>query len=130
MWACVTEVAALRRDAVSFADAVLVRRASRNIVTPGAWAQVEYRYWACLFDDVEYAWYYLYIDRRVEYTRNGKLHRTDGPALEFPRGCKEWWINGMRHRSNGPAIETCYGVKYWCIDGKPLRTEEAMAQYM
>lgn len=26
------------------------------------------------------------------------LHREDGPAIEYPDGCKEWFINGKRHR--------------------------------
>ena len=25
---------------------------------------------------------------------NGKRHRTDGPALEYSDGSKEWYING------------------------------------
>jgi len=24
---------------------------------------------------------------------NGKLHREDGPAIEFSNGNKEWWLN-------------------------------------
>ena len=24
---------------------------------------------------------------------NGKLHREDGPAVEWPNGNKEWWLN-------------------------------------
>jgi len=27
--------------------------------------------------------------------RNGKLHRLDGPAVDYP-GQKEWWINDVR----------------------------------
>jgi hypothetical protein len=25
---------------------------------------------------------------------NDKLHREDGPAVEYPDGTKEWWLNG------------------------------------
>ena len=25
---------------------------------------------------------------------NGELHRTDGPAVEYPNGDKYWWFNG------------------------------------
>ena len=25
---------------------------------------------------------------------NGKLHREDGPAIEWANGDKEWWLNG------------------------------------
>ena len=27
---------------------------------------------------------------------NGKLHRTDGPAVERANGDKVWWMNGIR----------------------------------
>ena len=27
---------------------------------------------------------------------NGKLHRKDGPAVEYEDGYKAWWINGER----------------------------------
>ena len=27
---------------------------------------------------------------------NGQLHRTDGPAVIYPDGTKEYWINGQR----------------------------------
>jgi len=44
---------------------------------------------------------------------NGKLHRTDGPAVEKPNGQKEWFINGRRHRADGPAIEHPNGGVEW-----------------
>ena len=28
---------------------------------------------------------------------NDKLHRTDGPAVEYPDGSKFWYLNGKRH---------------------------------
>jgi hypothetical protein len=28
-----------------------------------------------------------------EWWIHGKLHRIDGPAIEYPSGRKEWWIN-------------------------------------
>ena len=40
---------------------------------------------------------------------NGKLHREDGPAVEWSNGSKEWWLNGELHREDGPAVE--------CVDG-------------
>lgn len=33
-----------------------------------------------------------------------RLHRTDGPAVEWSNGDKEWWQHGLRHRVDGPAI--------------------------
>ena len=32
------------------------------------------------------------------YYVNNKLHREDGPAIEYTNGGKEWYINGKRHR--------------------------------
>ena len=26
--------------------------------------------------------------------QNGKLHRVDGPAIEWANGDRQWWING------------------------------------
>ena len=31
-----------------------------------------------------------------EWYQNGKLHRVDGPAVEYANGHKEWWINGVQ----------------------------------
>jgi hypothetical protein len=28
------------------------------------------------------------------WTLNGKLHREDGPAVEWPNGQKEWYLHG------------------------------------
>ena len=36
---------------------------------------------------------------------NGKLHRSDGPAIEYANGNKYWYLNGKLYRINGPAIE-------------------------
>jgi len=50
-----------------------------------------------------------------------KLHRLDGPAVEWFDGSKEWWINGKRHRLDGPAIEYSNGSKEWWVNGKQHR---------
>ena len=52
--------------------------------------------------------------------QNGKLHRTDGPAVELADGEKYWYQNGERHRTDGPAIERTNGYKYWYQNGKEL----------
>ena len=50
---------------------------------------------------------------------NGKLHRENGPALEFADGSKEWWfINGKLHREDGPAVDYGDGFKCWFIGGE------------
>jgi hypothetical protein len=48
---------------------------------------------------------------------NGKLHREDGPAIEYADDTKVWFINGKRHREDGPAVEWVDGGKCWYING-------------
>jgi hypothetical protein len=55
---------------------------------------------------------------------NGKLHREDGPAIEYASGTKEWFLNGKQHREDGPAIEYPSGDKYWRLNGKEVTEEE------
>jgi NADPH-dependent ferric siderophore reductase len=31
---------------------------------------------------------------RTEWFLNGKLHREDGPAVEWADGSRSWWLNG------------------------------------
>jgi hypothetical protein len=49
---------------------------------------------------------------------NDQRHRTDGPAIEFADGSKEWWLNGQRHRTDGPAVEWANGDKSWFLNGR------------
>jgi hypothetical protein len=48
---------------------------------------------------------------------NGKLHRENGPAVEFTNGDKSWYINGKWHREDGPAVEHADGYKWWFLNG-------------
>jgi hypothetical protein len=48
---------------------------------------------------------------------DGRLHRTDGPAIEWSDGHKQWWLNGHLHRTDGPAVETVTGYKFWYLHG-------------
>lgn len=50
------------------------------------------------------------------YYKDGKLHREDGPAVEFSNGTKEWYLKGKLHRENGPAIEYKNGDKRFFIN--------------
>ena len=50
------------------------------------------------------------------YYKEGKLHREDGPAIEFPDGGKHWFKDGNHHRVNGPAVEYSSGCKEWWVD--------------
>jgi len=51
----------------------------------------------------------------------GKIHRTDGPAVVWASGTKEWFKNGQRHRTGGPAIVEVDGGKLWFKNGKRHR---------
>ena len=55
---------------------------------------------------------------------NDKLHREDGPAIEFGDGSKWWFLNGKFHREDGPAVEYADGTKGWCLNGKELTQAE------
>ena len=48
---------------------------------------------------------------------DNKLHRTDGPAVEYTDGDKHWYLYGKCHRTDGPAIEHADGYKRWYLDG-------------
>jgi hypothetical protein len=52
------------------------------------------------------------------YDDNSKLHRVDGPALEYANGDKYWCINGELHRVDGPALEYIDGTKAWYLNGQ------------
>ena len=55
---------------------------------------------------------------------DGKLHRVGGPAIEYRSGSKEWFLYGNLHRIDGPAMDRVDGSKHWCIDGKSYFEEE------
>jgi hypothetical protein len=63
------------------------------------------------------------LNNRIEHRLNGKLHRTDGPAIEWANGTKEWWLNGKRHRIDGPAVEYADGTKLWYLNDKLHRVD-------
>jgi len=56
---------------------------------------------------------------------NGKLHREDGPAVEYENGYKAWFLNDVRHREDGPAVEWADGSKSWYLRGS--RYEDVFA---
>ena len=61
-----------------------------------------------------------YSDGSKEWWLNGQLHRADGPAVEYSDGTKKWFLHGQRHRDNGPAIERSNGYKEWWLNGQLL----------
>ena len=66
----------------------------------------------------------IYDNGNKYWYLNGKLHRTDGPAIEYANGDKHWYLNGKCHRTDGPAVEYADGNKYWYINGKEYSEEE------
>ncbi len=71
----------------------------------------------------------VYEDGHKEWRINGKLHREDGPAIEYPNGDKEWYINGKHHREDGPAIELHDGHKEWRINGELHREDGPAVEF-
>ena len=57
---------------------------------------------------------------------NGKLHREDGPAIEYANGSKFWYLNDKLHREDGPAVEYADGDKHWYLNGKNYSEQEFM----
>ena len=53
-----------------------------------------------------------------------RKHRTDGPAVEWASGTKEWYQDDLRHRVDGPAIEYANGSKRWFINGAEMTEAE------
>jgi len=60
---------------------------------------------------------------KVWKNSEGKLHRTDGPAVECSNGTKYWYVNNMCHRLDGPAIEFSNGTQYWYVNDMLHRTD-------
>lgn len=53
---------------------------------------------------------------------DGKHHRLDGPAIEYPGGGMDWYVNGKRHRLCAPASES-FGAKLWYFEDKLHRED-------
>lgn len=73
---------------------------------------------------------------RIEYHLNGKLHRVDGPALEYGHGPKMWFLDGTFHRTDGPAVEYPGMLKEWwfkCkrhrLDGPAILNEDGEGEW-
>lgn len=71
----------------------------------------------------------LEYDGIQEWYLNGKLHREDGPAFINPGISEEWYMNGERHREDGPAMIEPNGNKDWFIHGKRHREDGAAREY-
>ena len=72
----------------------------------------------------------VYDNGNKEWYLNNKLHREDGPALEYADGYKAWFLNGKYHREDGPAIEYADGTTKWCLNGKYHRVDGPAIEYI
>ena len=59
----------------------------------------------------------------ISWYLNGKLHREDGPAIEFNDGRKYWYLNNKLHRIDGPAREYANGND-WYINDKLIHRSQ------
>lgn len=64
-----------------------------------------------------------YADGGTDWYQLGAFHRTDGPAIERPNGYKAWYYQNQRHRIGGPAIEWPDGSSEWYEFGQLHRTD-------
>ena len=58
-----------------------------------------------------------YPNGRRDWYQNGLLHRVDGPAVESPNGRREWYQNDLLHRLDGPAVDRPDGERAWVQNG-------------
>jgi len=70
-----------------------------------------------------------YSDGTKRWYLNGERHRTDGPAIEYADGSKEWYLNGDLHREDGPAVEYDDGTKMWYLNDQLHRTDGPAIEY-
>ncbi len=64
---------------------------------------------------------YVRTDGVKEWYLDGKLHREDGPAIEYPDGSKEWFLNGIRTKAVWATENLSWREKR---DAKEARREE------
>jgi len=53
-----------------------------------------------------------------KWYKEDELHRIDGPAVTWSDGTTEWYKEGKLHREDGPAMVDCIGVERWYKDGE------------
>jgi hypothetical protein len=70
------------------------------------------------------------LENKTEYYYNGKLHREDGPAVEYVNGTKLWYQNGQYHRLDGPACEFTNGDKFWYQNNKRHRLDGPAIEFI
>ena len=71
---------------------------------------------------------YVYVDRTLSgviryLDAQRRKHRLDGPAVEWSKGTREWYVDGRLHRLDGPAVELADGTSEWWVDGQLHRLD-------
>lgn len=56
------------------------------------------------------------FERTHWFNEFDRLHREDGPAVEWKSGIKEWWLDGKQHREDGPAVIKKSGHREWWLN--------------
>ena len=76
------------------------------------------------------------VGSRTEWWFNDKLHRVDGPAVIYADNSREYWVNGVLHRIDGPAVirknrtvEWWFNDKLHHIDGPALIRKNGSAEW-
>ena len=65
----------------------------------------------------------IYPNGDKSWFLNDKLHREDGPAVEWANGDKQWCLNDKLHREDGPAVELTSGDKQWFLNDEIVHPE-------
>ena len=68
-------------------------------------------------------------DGSKHWSLNGKYHREDGPAIEYPDGSSSWYLNGKLHREDGPAVKNKNSDKFWFLNGRLHREDGPAVEY-
>lgn len=71
----------------------------------------------------------IYANGLKHWFKNDRLHRDDGPAVEWPDGTRKWFQNGQYHRDDGPAIEWSDGSRWWFKSGQRLCVDEPAIEW-
>ena len=59
-------------------------------------------------------------DGNLQWYKDDKLHREDGPAIMNKNGTRAWAYRGEFHRTDGPAVIFSNGDIDWFVHGEKL----------
>jgi len=68
--------------------------------------------------------YKVYSDGTTAWHTDGKVHRLDGPAIEYANGTKFYYQNDKRHRIDGPALDYPNGHVGWYLNDRRYTFDE------